>query len=393
MTMKNTTQIYDIAIVGGGLSGMTAAIALANTGSEIALCIPTETMTDHRTTALLSNSVDFLKTIGIWQELQSHAFPLKTMRIVDGTNRLIRSPQTDFHASEIELEAFGYNVTNRDYQHKCEKIIKNTPNITVIESEVESVSTKEDSYRLNFSGAKQTKAIQARFIIGADGRNSRIRDQFNFGVREWAYPQSAIVYNFNHKFSNQFTSTEFHTESGPFTIVPHSEYSAGLVWMETPDKVEALSQMTVSKLALETERMMQSFLGKLEITSPVQSFPITGMTANVFGNGSCAIIGEAAHRFPPIGAQGFNLGIRDIQCLRDLFSSNFDIHQIGSLYHTKRRTDIHLRTTGVDALNRTLLSDFLPVQLARSLGLYTLGSLQGLRKYTMQAGISPAGSG
>ena len=127
--------------------------------------------------------------------------------------------------------------------------------------------------RLAAGRSKRPNNIQARFVIGADGRNSSVRKHCNIGERHWSYPQSAVVFNFEHEHSSLFTSTEFHTETGPFTIVPNSEYMAGLVWVETTSRAEEIVSMSKRELALAAEKKMQSFLGKLKIVSPVQCFP------------------------------------------------------------------------------------------------------------------------
>ena len=113
------------------------------------------------------------------------------------------------------------------------------------------------------------------------------------------------------------------------------------------------------------------------------------MIAERFGDGRVALIGEAAHVIPPIGAQGFNLGIRDIQSLAKLLQATpkSEWHMIGKTYHSSRLKDVNLRATSIDLLNRSLLSDFLPSQLVRGLGLFTLGNAGPLRRMIMREGV------
>jgi len=378
----------DICIIGGGLVGQTAALAFANLGFEVALCAPEASFKDQRTTALLMDTVTFFQKLGIWKNLDKNAYPLKTMRIVDGTNRLFRSQQVDFRSSEIGLEAFGYNVLNSEFMSELETVVNFNAAITKINGTVEAVDFDIDVPRIIAKTTTGNIEIEAGFVVGADGRNSILRQQMNVGEREWSYPQTAIVLDFEHQFSSQFTSTEFHTESGPFTIVPRSDKTAGLVWMETPANVEQIITLPPQELTLLLEKKMQSFLGKLTITSKIQSFPIKGLVARKFGENNYALIGEAAHVFPPIGAQGFNLGIRDIETLADVLSRFTNTENRGSEYSRSRLTDINLRTFGVDMLNRSLLSNFLPVQMLRGAGLQALNSIPPLRKTAMKLGIS-----
>ena len=386
--LKNQIKT-DICIIGGGMAGLAATLKLAQMSAEVTLCAPKQMSSDKRTTALLMQTVAFFKELGIWSKIEQKAFPLKTMRIIDGTNRLIRTPQTDFKASEIELEAFGYNVKNSDILEIMENEIKEYSNITQIEGIVETIEATDNRELVTIKTNDGLSHVSAGFIVGADGRNSIIRTSRNIKVREWQYPQTAIVLDFNHERSTEFASTEFHTESGPFTIVPHSHYQAGLVWMEKPDNVAEILTQSKQELQLTLEKKMQSYLGKITLLTEPQSFPIKGLVANSFGEQNWAIIGEAAHVFPPIGAQGFNLGVRDIEALFEVLARFTNQENRGLQYDRARKLDINTRTYGVDLLNRSLLSDFLPVQMIRGLGLHLLGSIKPLRKYAMRMGVSP----
>ncbi|MGQ3292450.1 MAG: FAD-dependent monooxygenase, partial [Shinella sp.] len=101
---------FDIAIVGAGLAGSLAALALSDSGRSIALIAPPTRTTDGRTTALMDQSIAFLKTLGLWDDIARHAAALETMQILDGTSRLLRAPPVAFRASEVDLPAFGYNI-------------------------------------------------------------------------------------------------------------------------------------------------------------------------------------------------------------------------------------------------------------------------------------------
>ncbi len=387
--MSKNDITTDICVIGGGLVGLSAALKLAQSGASITLCAPKETIKDERTTAFLMQTVSFFEELGLWAKLETKAFPLKTMRIVDGTQRLIRAPQTDFKASEIELDAFGFNLKNLDTLQTLNAEIENYKNIERIEGLIENIQTIDNQEQLTLKNGSRTTNIKAGFVVGADGRNSIVRHSKNVSVREWKYPQTALVVDFEHTRSSEFTSTEFHTETGPFTIVPHSNNKAGLVWMEKPEKVEELLLLSKEVMEKKLEDKMQSFLGKITLKSKPQSFPLKGLVANSFGEQNWAIIGEAAHVFPPIGAQGFNLGIRDIEALSEVLARFTNQENRGSQYDNARTHDINSRTYGVDLLNRSLLSDFLPIQMLRGLGLQILGSVKPLRRYAMKMGISP----
>jgi len=206
--MGKSDNSFDICIIGGGLAGLTAALSLARAGFDIGLVAPVEKRKDHRSTALLAQSVEILNRLDIWQEVEQHAFPLKTMRIIDGSNRLFRAPQTEFHAAEIELAAFGYNVANTHLMAVLEKLATANPAITRFNSLAKTIHPGKTGAQIALASKSKSlpETIQARFIVGADGRNSAVRKAWSIGQRNWAYPQSAVVFDFTHTVSSEFTS-------------------------------------------------------------------------------------------------------------------------------------------------------------------------------------------
>ena len=209
------------------------------------------------------------------------------------------------------------------------------------------------------------------------------------------YPQSALVVNFAHSRGHGFVSTEFHTETGPFTQVPLPGNRSSLVWVVAPETAAELSALGDADLSLRIEERMQSMLGKVEVEPGRQIYPMSAQQPATVAAARVALVGEAAHVFPPIGAQGMNLGIRDV---RDLVEAADD-HRADpgsdaalATYRAARRLDILARQTAVNALNMTLLSDLLPAQMARSGGLGLLAGLSPLRAFVMREGMQP-GSG
>lgn len=382
----------NIAIIGAGLAGLTAAFATAKQGHNITICAPKPNLQDGRSTALMSGSIDFLTKLDIWESIKPKAFPLKTMRIIDDTNRLIRAPQTDFISSEINLDAFGYNVLNSDLLKALLAQLHAFKSVKFIEKTVLNIVTEnQNAAQIIFNDKTQ---ISADLVIAADGRNSPTRNFLKIDARKWQYPQIALVANFEHTLAHNDTSTEFHTPTGPFTLVPLSnkqsnKHMSSFVCVENEEGAKRLGELTSQNLELELEKRMHSILGKINLTSKMQSFPLSSLIANKFSAQNIVLVGEAAHAFPPIGAQGLNLGMRDIEAVSKLLTKKLSPFDIAAEYHTVRKLDINTRTTSVDLLNRSLLSEFLPVQITRSLGLYTLANFGPLRRFAMNEGIAP----
>lgn len=380
---------FDIAVAGNGLAGRIAAIALSRLGYSVALIGPAPENQDGRTTALMDQSIAFLEGLGVWDQLSRKSAALQTMQIIDGTGRLFRAPTVPFRASEIGLDAFGYNFPNAAALEVLGGVIGQDGNIRLIEGRIAGADFREGSAILRLEGAR---AIEAGFVAAADGRRSVLREAAGISVRRWSYPQTAVVLNFAHTIPHGNVSTEFHTPTGPFTQVPLPGMRSSLVWVQAPAEAEAFLALSNEEIGRRIEARMQSMLGKVTLEGRPQGWPLSGMTANRFGKGRLALIGEASHAFPPIGAQGLNLSLRDIIALCDLLGMKRD-HEgpgpVGDAFDRKRRPDILSRTASVDLLNRSLLSNFLPVQLVRAAGLHLLELLPPLRNLVMQEGVAP----
>ncbi|PDT29798.1 2-octaprenyl-6-methoxyphenyl hydroxylase [Rhizobium sp. L9] len=382
-------KTFEIAVIGGGLAGMIAAIALGRGGRSVALVAPVAAKEDQRTTALMDQSIRFLDRLTLWEKLRSAAAPLTSMRIIDGTDRLLRAPTTTFRAAEVGLDAFGYNFPNKVLTDILEAATAGEGNITRFTDMAESIDISAERVSLTLAGGE---VLTADFAVGADGRGSKLREAAGIGVRNWSYPQSAMVLNFAHSLPHQNISSEFHTKHGPFTQVPLPGSRSSLVWVQDPADAAARMELSLAELGSLVETQMQSMLGKVSVEEGVQVWPLSGMMAHRFGKGRIALIGEAAHVFPPIGAQGLNLSLRDIIALTDILCDRAELPlpaDAGESFDRRRRADIMTRTASVDLLNRSLLSDFLPVQMLRAAGLHILSAIPPLRNLLMREGIEP----
>src|SRR5205085_12236802 len=210
------------------------------------------------------------------------------------------------------------------------------------------------------------------------GRKSLCRAAAGIASTRHEYPQAALTLNLGHARAHNAISTEFHTASGPFTLVPLPGLRSSLVCVLEPEVAEQLGALDAPALSAEIERRAHSILGKMSVEGGHGLFPLAVETAQSFGRDRIALVGEAAHVIPPIGAQGLNLGLRDAATIAELVvEARRDGGDVGSpellvRYDRLRRADVTSRAFAVDALNRSLLSDFLPVQGARGFGLYLL---------------------
>jgi 2-octaprenyl-6-methoxyphenol hydroxylase len=380
-------------VVGGGPAGLTAAIGLAGAGVDTVLVGKRPARADNRTTALLAGSVTALQTLGVWELCAAQAAPLKIMRIVDDTGRLVRAPEVKFEASEIDLDAFGYNIANRDLVAALEQRARGLAALRMIEDEVSSVAPGDAKVSLTL---KSGDTLSAPLVIAADGRHSLCRSAAHIATDERAYKQVALTICLKHSRPHRDTSTEFHTPHGPFTLVPLPGQRSSLVWVLDPLDADDIAALDDAELSAEIERASHSIQGKIEVEAGRGLFPLAVATARKFADKRIALVGEAAHLIPPIGAQGLNLGLRDAATISELaIAAQRDGRDIGgadvlAAYDKMRRADVGSRTLAIDLLNRTLLTDFLPVQGLRGLGLYMIDRIAPLRRALMREGVAPA---
>lgn len=383
---------FDIVIVGAGAAGLSAALAFSRDGYRTVLVGSLDSRRDGRTVALLNGSVRLFEALGIWPAIAERAAPLETMRIVDDTGSLFRPPPATFHASEIGLDAFGWNIENADLVDLLADAARRHEGLTLDEGQASGIEIEGGHAVVRLEGRE---AIRAKLCVAADGRNSQLRKSVGIEARSWSYPQSAVTAILAHDRSHRETSTEFHTRHGPFTLVPLPGGRSSLVWVTNPEEAKVLSGLADAALAARIERQAQSILGAMTIDGARGTFPMTGMSVGRFTAPRLALVGEAAHVFPPIGAQGLNLGLRDVAALRDAVIDAGDAGEDpGSpdalaRYQRGRDIDVRLRTVAVDSLNRTLLTGLLPADFLRGAGLLGLSHIGPLRRAVMREGVLP----
>ena len=381
----------EVAVVGGGPAGLTAAVALASAGVDTIVIAPPH-RPDNRTTALLAGSVAALDALGVWPLCQAYAAPLAALRIVDDRGGLLRAPDVTFHASEIGLPAFAHNVENRRLMDALTARARDFPALRMVEAAATDIDVDDSGVTLRLADGR---TVRARLAIGADGRDSLCRSAAGIEVERWSYPQTALTCNVRHDRPHRDTSTEFHTAAGPFTLVPLPGLQSSLVWVAKPAEAERLAGLSDDAFSLAVERHAHSLLGKMQVVSGRALFPLGGQSARRFAARRIVLIGEAAHLIPPIGAQGFNLGLRDAATIAELVvatrRSGGDPGERALLerYDRMRQVDVRARTFAVDLLNRSLLADFLPLQGARGLALALLDRIGPLRRAVMREGVTP----
>jgi 2-octaprenyl-6-methoxyphenol hydroxylase len=382
----------EVAVVGGGPAGLTAAIALAAAGVESALVCAPGRRPDNRTTALLMGSVRALEALRVWEACHPHAAPLRAIRMIDATRRLLRAPQVIFEAEEIGVEAFGHNIENRHLMAALDARAAALAHLQRFDAPAVAIEPGEHEVLVVLAGGQR---VRARLVIGSDGRRSLCRQAAGIRTDGFGYQQSALTVNLQHSRPHQGVSTEFHTETGPFTLVPLPEKRSSLVYVVSPGMAKRLQRLENATFAAMIEQRSHSLLGQVTLEGDRGLFGLGWERAQRFAERRIALIGEAAHVIPPIGAQGLNIGLRDAATIAELVvavrrrGGDVGAVTLTDRYDAARRADVTSRSFAVDLLNRSLLSEFLPVQGVRGLALYLLDRIGPLRRAVMREGMAP----
>ena len=392
------TKHPDIAVVGGGPAGMIAALVFANLARSVALVDPTppgQAPQDLRSTAFLAPSLQLLEEAGILDALRPHGAALETMRLGEVEASGMIGGLHDFTAAEAGLDMFGMNFANTQLKAALSEAVGAHPGIprhitkarSVLGRSREAVLWLEDGTRLN-----------PALAVAADGRNSALREQAGIATRTMRYGQKAIVFAVRHEAAHQNISTELHRTGGPFTLVPlpgDDQQRSAVVWMDSGPEVARRAVLDDAAFIAEAHERSGGILGRLDLITGRAVWPIIAQHATGLTSSRLALIAEAAHVVPPIGAQGLNMSLQDIACLASLIEAAPARDAIGNTaflatYERRRLTDIRTRVTGIDALNRMSQTAQPDLRRLRAAGMKLLADTRVLRRTAMSAGLGGA---
>ena len=390
----------DIVISGGGVAGLTAAAVFGAAGFRVTCVDPAPPVTerdaegsDLRTTAILQPARELLDRAGLWDRYAPHAAPLQIMRIVDAGGetpdpRVVR----EFDAADISDQPFGWNLPNWLLRRELLARLADLPNVDFRPGTATTgLFTREAEARVRLSDGS---VLRTRLALACDGRNSALREAAGIGVHTRRYGQKALAFAVTHPLPHQNVSTEIHRTGGPFTLVPLPDYqgspSSAVVWMEEGAKAQALLGMDVADFEAALNERSCWLLGPLTLASRRTIWPIIAQEAERLTGERLALMAEAAHVVPPIGAQGLNMSLADLRVLLDLAEARpegLGDRAMLDAYARARAMDIRLRVQGIDLLNRASMVSAQPLRDARAAGLSALYALAPVRRTLMQMGL------
>jgi 2-octaprenyl-6-methoxyphenol hydroxylase len=414
---------YDVAIVGGGMVGMTLAVALAREGLSIAVIergkleAQLDASFDGRVSAIALGSKRIFENIGLWASMEKEAEPIRDIRVTDSATPFFLHYDHEEVRDATGGDPFGYIVENRYIRHALHSAARQLNNIslfdkttvesfecddfgcTVILSEVSAANATEGSNSLirSLDCAREDNIIRCRLLIGADGKQSDIRKLADIASTEWNYRQTAIVCTIAHEKSHEGLAQERFLPAGPFAVLPMTNSRSSLVWVEPDDRVSLYLDLPEEEFVQEITERVGGYLGKIRVEGNRFSYPLSLMHARTYIGQRLALIGDAAHAIHPIAGQGVNLGFRDVAALTELITTRFkrgsDIGSDDVLLHYQRwrRFDNVVMLGVTDMLNRLFSNNIIPIQWVRDIGLFAVGKMPPLKRFFMKHAMGLTG--
>jgi 2-octaprenyl-6-methoxyphenol hydroxylase len=440
-TQETPAETAELIIVGGGLVGLSLAIACAEGGIDT-LVIEAEspdTLTnpnyDGRTCAIAHGSQQVLAALGAWEAMAPAAQPIVDIRVTDGGWHVKGESRAYVHYASGDLEPsnaaavpnaaaqngaeivmacepdarpratpFGYIVENRvtrvallQRAKQCARLTHVAPHL------VTALDLAADAARVTLDDGR---VFTGKLAVAADGKQSALRRMAGIASRTADYKQTAIVCTVAHDKPHRGVAHEHFLPAGPFAMLPMTDevladgsvrHRSSIVWSEDPRLVPMLLKLDDAELGREIERRFGMSLGHILPLGPRFAYPLTMLLADTYAKDRFALVGDAAHGIHPIAGQGFNLGVRDAAALAEILvegkRGGLDIGtmQVLERYVRWRRFDNLMLSSFMDGLTRLFSNDLPPLRLARDAGFYLFNRIPPLKRLAMRHAMGVVG--
>lgn len=392
----------DVAIVGGGMAGLTLAAALGKAGLSVA-AIDRDTPSTHvapdydgRASAIALGSARVFQGVGLWPYLEDHAQPIWDIRVVDGHVLRGVSPLfLHYDHADVGDDPFGYIIENRYTRAAQHSLIPTLDTVTWLAPDaVTRVERDENTATVHLQSGRQ---VRASLVIAADGKFSSVRAEADIKVTGWDYDQTSIVCTVRHARSHNGTAVELFLPGGPFAMLPMTDDRSNIVWSDRRDRVAEIMALDDDAFLQELKTRFGEWLGEIELIGPRFAFPLSLSHAETYIGTRLALLGDAGHAIHPIAGQGLNMGLRDVAALAEVL---VDAHRLGldlgsaavlQRYERWRRFDNVLLAAVTDGLTRLFSNDVPPIRLARDIGLAAVNRIPPAKKFLMKHAMGVVG--
>ncbi|KEY91728.1 2-octaprenyl-3-methyl-6-methoxy-1,4-benzoquinol hydroxylase [Candidatus Photodesmus blepharus] len=360
--MKN----YDVAVIGRGMVGSAVALGFVKQGRRVAIVendslsnfSPSQPI-DIRVSAISQCSVHLLDRLGAWSSItKMRVCPYRRLE-----TWCFPECRIHFDSKAVGLSQLGYIIENRVIQLGLISQFSKYLNLVVYSDELKGIQFKEDR---NILFLKSGEKFSAMWVIGADGKHSRVRQLANIGITAWDYRQHCISIGVNTDLPQQDIAWQHFTPTGPRSFLPLCGNQGSLVWYDSPERIKQLCAMNSKQLRSEILCHFPKELGDIKVLQK-GAFSLTRRHAQKYSNKRCVLVGDSAHTINPLAGQGVNISFKDVVALLEV-TSGVEILSNDLLvqYELRRRPDNLLMQTGIDLLYKGFSNDFLPLKLARN---------------------------
>jgi len=402
--MKTSMQ-YDVVIVGGGLVGASLAAALKHSGLSLALveagAAPatadsaqrnnsqddTEIDWDSRIYAISPGSRRFLEQSGAWSLLPTERIaPVEEMRIFGDTDS-----ELGFSAYQMGVSELACILENRALQHALWQVLQEQDNLDFLHpARCTALSQGDEFAELSLQDGR---ILQARLIVGADGRDSWIRKQAGISAAPVDYQQHGVVANFTCELPHRGIAHQWFHADGILALLPLPGDRVSMVWSVSPERSEELLALSPESLCAQVSAASQQTLGALQVITPAAAFPLRLLTLPHISAPRVALIGDAAHNMHPLAGQGVNTGFRDARQLAELLKDRGGCSDCGDAqllrrYERKRKEDIYTMQSTTYGLKNLFYNDDPMLRSLRNLGLNATNHLAPLKKLLIQHALN-----
>lgn len=375
------SQQFDVVVVGGGVVGLTAALAMAQRGFAVAVVdagtLTTNTTTlDPRVYAMNLASQDLLQRLGVWQQLdQSRLSPYRHMHVWDAMNKA----HIDFDARMVIAQELGNIIEESILKEALLKQIKASAITLFPQSNVQTVEQYDDGILVS----DKDKTWKAKLLMVADGANSPCRQLLKVSLTSWSYHQHAIVALVKTEKSHQQTAYQVFNADGPLAFLPLvDETLCSIVWSTTPAQAKRLMELSEEAFNQELTIAFGNKLGQARLQGKRYHFPLIMRHAKRYSDTRWLLLGDAAHTIHPLAGLGLNVGLADVATwLACLECANANLSKKAlSAYQRQRKYAVWQIIAMMDGLKTLFTNPLSPIVALRGLGLQACNHLTPLKK-------------
>ena len=386
---------YDIIIGGGGVIGLTIAIALAEQGLSVAIVDDKPPTTedkvkfDGRAYALSSATVKMLSVLGIWKELVKTAQPILDMKVSEGKAGKGASPFfMHFDHKDMDSGPIGYMVEDRFLkQILLNKLFSNKSISKFYGAKIVDQEINQGIIEVHF---ENKTSIAAKLLVGSDGRTSMIGERSGIKRNTFDYQQTSIVCAVSHEKDHLGEAHQFFMPAGPLAILPLQNNISSIVWTEQNQKADQLKKISDKKFYDELKIRFGGFRGKISLEGQRYFFPLSLSISKTLISNRVALVGDAAHAVHPVAGQGLNLGMRDVASLVEIITlarrrgEDYGLENILSSYATWREFDRVTLYGFTHLINQVFSNDSPFLKTFRGIGMVAINNIPMVQRFLMR---------